>query len=247
MDYAARAGARALTLLANDEAVSLDGLALGLLTLAESLVSRTGPRRVELLIALGEAQRRAGERGHRETLLEAARLARHGVTGTPWRLRPSPTAPGSKPSAFGITDHERVETLEAAIEALGTDDSPLRARLLAILALELFHTGERARRLALSDKALAIARRLDDPATLYTSWSPVPSPSVGRTPAPARLADTAELLEAAERLSDPATAHRAWWLRYRVAVEAGISRQADRCLAIEVRMAADLGSPASSG
>jgi hypothetical protein len=137
VDYAARAGARALTLLANDEAVTYYRQALGLLTVAHGL--RDEPRRVELLIALGEAQRRAGDAGHRETLLEAARLARARGDAQALALAAVANSPGSKPSAFGITDHDRVETLEAAIKALGTDDSPLRARLLAILALELFH------------------------------------------------------------------------------------------------------------
>jgi DNA-binding SARP family transcriptional activator len=241
VDYAARAGARALTLLANDEAVTYYRQALGLLTVAHGL--RDEPRRVELLIALGEAQRRAGDAGHRETLLEAARLARARGDAQALALAAVANSPGSKPSAFGITDHDRVETLEAAIEALGADDSALRARLLAILALELFHTGERARRLALSDEALAIARRLDDPATLSHILVARPFAIGGPDTLVARLADTAELLEVAERLSDPVTAHRAWWLRYRVAVEAGDLPEADRCLAIEVRMAADLGQP----
>jgi tetratricopeptide (TPR) repeat protein len=136
-----------------------------------------------------------------------------------------------------------VDTLEAAIEALGASDSPLRARLLAILALELFHTGERVRRLALSDEALAIARRLDDPATLSHVLVARPFAIGGPDTLAAGLADTAELLEVAERLGDPVTAHRAWWLRYRVAVEVGDLPEADRCLAIEVRMTADLGQP----
>jgi DNA-binding SARP family transcriptional activator len=241
VDYAARAGARALTLLANDEAVTYYRQALGLLTVAHGL--RDGPRRVELLIALGEAQRRAGDAGHRETLLEAARLARERGDTQALALAAVANSPGSKPSAFGITDHERVDTLEAAIEALGANDSPLRARLLAILALELFHTGERVRRLALSDEALAIARRLDDPATLSHVLVARPFAIGGPDTLAARLADTAELLEVAERLGDPVTAHRAWWLRYRVAVEVGDLPEADRCLAIEVRMTADLGQP----
>jgi DNA-binding SARP family transcriptional activator len=241
VDYAARAGARALTLLANDEAVTYYRQALALLTVAHG--PREGPQRVELLIALGEAQRRAGDAGHRETLLEAARLARERGDAHALALAAVANSPGSKPSAFGITDHERVETLEAAIEALGASDSPLRARLLAILALELFHTGERARRLALSDEALAIARRLDDPATLSHVMVARPFAIGGPDTLAARLADTAELLEVAERLADPVTAHRAWWLRYRVAVEVGDLPEADRCLAIEARMTADLGQP----
>ena len=122
VDYAARAGARALTLLANDEAVTYYRQALGLLTVAHGL--RDEPRRVELLIALGEAQRRAGDAGHRETLLEAARLARARGDAQALALAAVANSPGSKPSAFGITDHDRVETLEAAIEALGTERQP---------------------------------------------------------------------------------------------------------------------------
>jgi DNA-binding SARP family transcriptional activator len=241
VDYAARAGAKALVQLANDEAVTYYRQALGLLTVAHGL--KDDPRRLELLIALGEAQRRAGDAGHRETLLEAARLARARGDAQALALAAVANSPGSKPSAFGVTDHERVETLEAAIEALGANDSPLRARLLAILALELFHTGERVRRLALSDEALAIARRLDDPATLSHVLVARPFAIGGPDTLAARLADTAELLEVAERLGDPVTAHRAWWLRYRVAVEVGDLLEADRCLTIERRMTADLGQP----
>ena len=72
----------------------------------------------------------------------------------------------SPASIFGITDHERVASLQAALDAVGPADSPARARLLAVLALELFHAADRGRRLSLSDEALAIARRLDDPQTL---------------------------------------------------------------------------------
>jgi hypothetical protein len=63
-------------------------------------------------------------------------------------------------------DADRVENLEAAIDAVGEDDTPLRARLLATLGLELTWQPDHRRRVALSDEALRIARSLDDPETL---------------------------------------------------------------------------------
>ncbi|MGH8976408.1 MAG: ATP-binding protein, partial [Acidimicrobiia bacterium] len=72
--YATRAGDRALAQLAHDEAVSYYRQALELLELSDGAVDPA--QRCDLLIAQGEAQRRAGDRAHRQTLLDAARLAR---------------------------------------------------------------------------------------------------------------------------------------------------------------------------
>ena len=47
-------------------------------------------------------------------------------------------------------------------------DSPLRARLLARMSLELYYAGEPELRLSLSDEAVAIARRTGDLRTLAT-------------------------------------------------------------------------------
>ena len=57
---------------------------------------------------------------------------------------------------------ERIATLEAALELLGDDDSPTRARLLAHLAVELSFGADRERRTAVSDESMTIARRLGD-------------------------------------------------------------------------------------
>ncbi|HVH24430.1 MAG TPA: hypothetical protein VNA11_18435 [Pseudonocardia sp.] len=102
-------------------------------------------------------------------------------------------------------------SLEAALDAVGPADSPARARLLAVLALELFHAPDRGRRLALSDEALAIARRLDDPQTLSHVLVARPFAIGGPDTLAQRLVDTAELLRVAHRLDDPVTVHRAWW------------------------------------
>ena len=59
--------------MAYDEAGAYYGQALEVLEVAD--LPDGEARHLDLLIALGEAQRRAGDSGHRETLLHAARLA----------------------------------------------------------------------------------------------------------------------------------------------------------------------------
>jgi DNA-binding SARP family transcriptional activator len=199
--------------------------------------------RVGLLIALGEAQRRAGDVAHRQTLLAAAGHAR--TLGDVEGLARAAIAnsPGSKPSVFGITDRDRVAVLEAAVETVGPADSPTRARLLAVLALELFHTGDRARRLALSDTSLAIARRLDEPGVLADVLVARPFAIGGPDTLATRLAETGELVDLARRLGDPVAVHRAWWTRFRVAVEVGDVALADRCLDAQQELLTEVGQP----
>ena len=69
-------------------------------------------------------------------------------------------------SAFGMVDEDRVEVLEAALEALDATDKLHRARLLALLAVELNFSGDFERRKQLSDDALELARSGDDQRTL---------------------------------------------------------------------------------
>ena len=66
----------------------------------------------------------------------------------------------------GVVDQTTVKLLEDALAAVGERDTPLRARLLARLAIELSFSDDRHRRATLPQEALAVARRLDDPASL---------------------------------------------------------------------------------
>ncbi|MGH8972160.1 MAG: hypothetical protein ACRD0C_03035 [Acidimicrobiia bacterium] len=128
--YAIRAGDRALTQLAHDEAVTYYTQALELLD--ASGASRDDHRRVNLLIDLGEAQRRAGDPTHREILLEAARLAEHSGDADALARAALANYRGFW-SATGVVDTERVAVLESALTARGRD-TLLRARLLSNLA-----------------------------------------------------------------------------------------------------------------
>jgi len=237
VEYSAKAAERALAQLAHEEAAAHYQRALDLLP------ATAEAEQVELLIGMGEAQRRAGDAAHRQTLLAASGLARRRGDAAGQARAAIANSPGSKPSIFGVTDHERVVALEAALDAVGPVDSADRARLLATLALELFHSDDRDRRLRLSDDALALARRLDRPELLAQVLAARPFAIGGPDTLERRVADTAELLRVAERLADPVTTHRAWWSRFRVAVEVGDTVEADRCLAAQSALVASTGQP----
>jgi class 3 adenylate cyclase/tetratricopeptide (TPR) repeat protein len=242
IDYAVRAGDRAIAQLAHHEAVTFYRQALEMLDGGETAAD--GDRRLELLIALGEAQRRAGDVGYRKTLLDAARLA--GQRQDPIALARAALANSrvNLYSAATEVDTQRVEVLEAALAATGPEQLSLRARLLANLGLELIWGPDRDRRLELSGEALASARRVGDPATLahvllardYTIAAP---DNVAE-----RLANSEELLALAGVLGDPVVESRALALRVRAAMEVADIAEAVRCLEANEALVSELGQPA---
>jgi DNA-binding SARP family transcriptional activator len=113
-------------------------------------------RRCEALVQLGDAQRRAGKPRHRQTLLDAARLAEE--LGHPELLARAALVNSRLWSVLSEVDHERVGVLEAALTA-NPAPGTIRARLLALLAAELtFSPTGRERRRELSAEAVTLAR-----------------------------------------------------------------------------------------
>jgi class 3 adenylate cyclase len=241
VEYARRAGDRALALLAHDEAARYYASGIDLLDAGGA--DANDPRRVDLLIGKGEAQRRALDPAYRDTLLAAARLAKE--LGDAHALARAALANTLGHMWTGVqqVDADRVEMLEAAIEAVGEEDRPVRARLLATLGLELAWQPDHGRRLDLSAEALRISRALDDPATLahvllardYTITAP--------ENATERLAGTTELLSIADRLGDPVLASRALSLRFKAAMELAAVDEAERSVARNDALVANLGQP----
>jgi class 3 adenylate cyclase/tetratricopeptide (TPR) repeat protein len=255
VDYAARAGDRALAQLAHDEAATYYRQALELLVGAGgSRPAEVEGRRVELLIALGEAQRRAGDLEHRATLLDAAdRARRRGDADALARAALANCRPGYVSVAASL-DAERVAALEAALEAVTDRAGPsgttepatmaVRARLLAGLGVELVYGDvHRRRRVAASDEALALARALDNPATLVhvlaSRFYAINAPAT----LPERLADTAELLDLAETIDDPQARFVAHWQRARAMLEAGDLASARHHADAAQAVAEKLGQP----
>ncbi len=122
-------------------------------------------RRLDLLIALGSAQRWADAAAFRQTLLDAAALAER-LSDDDALIRAALANNRGGASRAGTVDVERVAVLERALEVVGSHDSTERACLLATLALELSQGGDWERRLELADAAVSCARRLGDEATL---------------------------------------------------------------------------------
>jgi DNA-binding SARP family transcriptional activator len=197
IDYARRAGDRALTQCAPDDAVGWYSRVLDLFD-RQPVVDEHA--RCELLVDLGIAQRMAGDRRNRDTLDRAAHLARR-LASPPLLVRVAlANNQEGRTSYFRASDPERSNILEAALRATDETETPERARLLATL-VELT-TGEPERASELSDEALDMARRVDDDRTLwevlyrraFAIWSPATLDE--------RTADAYELREVAERLGD---------------------------------------------
>jgi tetratricopeptide (TPR) repeat protein len=158
--YARQAGDHALADLAFEEAAALYERALGVL---EAHDQEGQQLRCDLLLALANAQRGAGDVGYRETVAAAVEAAR--ALGDGEHLARAVLAsarPGGFMATASVIDEGVFALYEEASTALGEGDSLLRARLLGQLAVELVYTPQRERRDALSREAVAIARRVGD-------------------------------------------------------------------------------------
>jgi class 3 adenylate cyclase/tetratricopeptide (TPR) repeat protein len=237
--YVCRAGDAALAALAPDEAVRwyTDGLAL-----SQKLADVDEELQARLLVGLGDAQRQAGDPAHRDTLLEAARLAGR-IGDTACLVRAALANNRGFFSSSGEVDSERVEALEAALAAVGEADSGERAELLALLATELTYRRADDRRRPLSEQAVAMARRIGDPATLlrvltrrfFALWAP--------DTLPARQAIAREAVALADQVDDPAAAFWAYAILRNAATEAADRAEEDRGLAREQEVARRLRQP----
>src|SRR5690606_7585638 len=138
-------------------------------------------RRCDLLLGLGAARTRGGDTtAGRAVFLDAAALARD--LDDAERLAAAALGYAGKTGFYfsGRVDDVLVALLEEALATLPTGDSVARVQLLARLSVALYWTDQHQRRDVLSEEAVAMARRLDDPATLamaihsrrYAQWGP---------------------------------------------------------------------------
>jgi DNA-binding winged helix-turn-helix (wHTH) protein/tetratricopeptide (TPR) repeat protein len=201
--YSARAGDRAAALLAHEEAARHYERALEAMALLPPDERRHG----ELLVALGEAEMRAGEvqiRGEpspkaRTTLRRAGDLARR--IGASDLLARAALAFGGTVGGmrFGILDPDLVQLLEEALAALGAGDGALRVRVMGRLAMALYWSDARARRDALSLEAILLARRLGNASALAYALYSRRTALWGADGAEERLACADEIVDLAQR------------------------------------------------
>jgi class 3 adenylate cyclase/tetratricopeptide (TPR) repeat protein len=158
--YSLLAAAKASWLLSHREAVEAYRQALSLIDRVEApAVSRT-----ELLLSLGEAEYRAGSfQSARETLRTAAATALE--EGSAERLARSAILHEAATTESGATANDSVDLLTTSTAALPDEDSALRAITLASLGRALEFCGRHTESMERCDRALEMARRLDDQPT----------------------------------------------------------------------------------
>jgi tetratricopeptide (TPR) repeat protein len=163
VEFAIRAASRALDLLAHDEAIALLERAAAAVD-AAGATAEAPLLRARVLLALGEARIRRGEAtAGRNACCEAATLARAAGDG---ELVGRIALTYGRVFNFGVVDPILVGMIEEALAALPTEDSPLRARLLARLGGALQPSLVAEEPLRVAREAIATARRLGDPRVL---------------------------------------------------------------------------------
>ncbi len=239
IDYAQRAGDRALAQLAPDEARRWYADALDLL---DRVATDDAGRRAELLFGMGEAQREIGDPAHRETLLDAARRA-DAIDATDLLVAAVLANSRGWVSAVGSVDAERVEMASRALERLGERDSPERARLLALLCAERIYGTEFDDQLALAEEAVAVARRTGDKAALmYALFYPAEAIAAPQT-LELRIARITEACALADELGDAVARFHSYIYRSEPALEAGDIVTVRSALAVSNAEAERVGQP----
>ena len=177
--------------------------------------------RCELLLSLGLAQRWAGKRASRETLLTAARLAADGGD-TDRLVRAALANSRGNFSELYRVDEERVAVLRealAALDAVSPGPSPTRARLMATLAVELIFGRVDDERLQMADEALEMARAVGDERDVADLLALHLNAAHTMDRMPERLAHSAELVAVAERLGEAPRLYEAHRARVLVSLE----------------------------
>ena len=224
VDLAVQAGERSFALLAYEEAAAWYGRALGLL-----IDDHHGDaRQAELLIRRGEAHLAAGDiDAARESYQQAAVIARR--RGDADQLARAALGLGSGFGGFEVKllDPLQVDLLEEALGALDPGPSPLRAWVLARLSVALSFMDAEARRLSLSEEAIAMARDVGDDLALGYALAghcdAIPGPDHCET----RLAEATEVVRLARTGGDRALELLGRRLRLVALLEVGDLGEAD--------------------
>ncbi|MGH2598857.1 MAG: ATP-binding protein, partial [Dehalococcoidia bacterium] len=240
--YAAQAGDQAMARFAYEDAVRFYERALDALELLPMIEEPDGgmreQRRAALLLALGGAQSAAGAYGEaRRTFLHVATVARG--LGSPTLLAEATLAIIVEIELLR-EDVEVVALLEEALAGVGETAPVLRGRLLARLARTV---KDPARRMALSEEAVAVARRFGDEPALIAALEARHLMLIGPEHLPERLALAGEIVRRAESLDLRAAALQGRWWRLSDLLERGDGVALDRELAIFAEQVEALQQP----
>lgn len=239
LEWTKRAGDFALSRLAPNEALRWYEEAL---TLLERHATNDARTRCEILVGRGDAQRQSGDPDHRQTLLDAARLAID-LDETDLLVRAVLANTRGMFANAGNVDTERVELLEEAARRTEGWSDGRRARVVALLAAELAFDIDHVRRRGLADEALALARSIGDQSTLLT----VLNYRFATVQTPDNLAEvleeSAEALRLAEVVQNPVQLALARGTRYFASLQAADFASASQLWLLMEASALELRQP----
>jgi DNA-binding SARP family transcriptional activator/tetratricopeptide (TPR) repeat protein len=159
--YALAAGEQATTMLAHEEAAEHYARALEVIDRSDSPAA-TRARRLGVLLELGEARLRSGDRVEAwPAFREAATLAIE-LGDRQALIRAAIEASRRFVQPPGLVEQELIELLELALEQTAGERSVTRVRLLTRLCVALYFTPRRDEMRRLSAEATAIAAHLVD-------------------------------------------------------------------------------------
>jgi DNA-binding SARP family transcriptional activator/tetratricopeptide (TPR) repeat protein len=243
VEFAELAGVRAMNQLAYDEAGH--HFHTGLEVLMET--GEGDPkRRCELLLALGDAQWRAGDTvPARETFFEASTIARE--LNDAKLLARAALGYGTGLGGYARSiraDSTLIGLLEEALDESDERDDEIRVRLLARLAIELYFTPQVDRRRQLSSEAVEMARRLGDPVALLSALQCREWSNLGvDVPLDAQIAAADEILALADTQGEKEVAYQGAFLRVMALISAGDLESADEAVELAERIASELRMP----
>jgi eukaryotic-like serine/threonine-protein kinase len=239
VEYAQRAARQATDGLAHEEAASLYRKALDALELERSPDPET---RFDLLLALGDAQIRAGRLADARATLDTAALEARALGDSDRLARVALST--TLTSEAGVVDESQIALLEDALAAIGEGDSAIRSQLLSGLAQTLYWIDAAGRATELGLESVEMARRVGDPKALATALTRRQFTSgVGREATERRLVESQEMHDLAKRLGDLELELRAHVYRVRDYLELGNIPEVDRNLAAYERLARELRQP----
>ncbi len=237
IEYSERAGDRAATMLAFEEAAEHYQRAL-----SASGPGRAAAQRCDLLLKLGETQWKSGDAAaSQQTFLAAAETARQAAD--PERLARSALGFGHWFLFRFRVDEAVIALLEEALDGLGQDETALRALVMARLALEMLMLPQHERRDWLSAEAVRIARAAGDRAALFTTlysrnWCTSRPDTLAE-----RLASADELLAIATDAGDREMVFLARHARLICLLEYADQRAANKELVMALQVAEQLRQP----
>ncbi len=170
---------------------------------ALALVEPGAARYPDLALLAGEARLAAGdvERG-REAFLEAAEIARRRNDGDLFARAALGFASGLSGFEVRLWDRVQTDLLEEALVRVGADDSVRRSQVSARLSVALSFSASDERRRQLAEEAVAMARRLGDPAALAGALAAHCDSIAGPAYVELRESQAGEIVTLARRVPD---------------------------------------------